>query len=191
MKWVCTVCGYVHEGAEAPAECPVCHVGADKFKKVEGEMSLAAEHEYGIYAKTVKNNADISDEDKKYIFEQLKANFEGECSEVGMYLCMARIAHREGYPEIGLYWEKAAYEEAEHASKFAELLGEVVTDSTKKNLEMRVEAENGATAGKFDLAKRAKAANLDAIHDTVHEMARDEARHGKAFQGLLERYFGK
>lgn len=189
-KWVCTVCGYVYEGDAAPAECPVCHVGADKFKKVEGDLTLAAEHEYGVYAKTVKNNPEISDEDKKYIFDQLKANFEGECSEVGMYLCMARIAHREGYPEIGLYWEKAAYEEAEHAAKFAELLGEVVTDSTKKNLEMRVDAENGATAGKFDLAKRAKAANLDAIHDTVHEMARDEARHGKAFEGLLKRYFG-
>ena len=124
------------------------------------------------------------------IVADLRANFEGECSEVGMYLAMARVAHREGYPEIGLYWEKAAHEEAEHAAKFAELLGEVVTDSTKKNLEMRVEAENGATAGKTDLAKRAKAAGLDAIHDTVHEMARDEARHGKAFAGLLKRYFG-
>jgi rubrerythrin len=151
---------------------------------------LAAEHEYGVYAKTVKNNPDISEEDKKYIFEQLMANFNGECAEVGMYLCMARIAHREGYPEVGLYWEKAAYEEAEHAAKFAELLGEVVTDSTKKNLEMRVAAENGATLGKFELAKMAKELGLDAIHDTVHEMARDEARHGKAFQGLLERYFG-
>lgn len=190
-KWVCTVCGYVYEGENPPAECPVCHVGADKFKKVEGDLTLAAEHEFGVYASTVKNNPEISDEDKKYIFEQLKANFEGECSEVGMYLCMARVAHREGYPEIGLYWEKAAYEEAEHAAKFAELLGEVVTDSTKKNLEMRVEAENGATAGKTDLAKRAKAAGLDAIHDTVHEMARDEARHGKAFEGLLKRYFGE
>ena len=190
-KWVCTVCGYVYEGENPPAECPVCHVGADKFKKVEGDLTLAAEHEFGVYASTVKNNPEISDEDKKYIFEQLKANFEGECSEVGMYLCMARVAHREGYPEIGLYWEKAAYEEAEHAAKFAELLGEVVTDSTKKNLQMRVEAENGATAGKFDLAKRAKAADLDAIHDTVHEMAKDEARHGKAFAGLLKRYFGK
>ena len=190
-KFVCSVCGYVYEGDAAPAECPVCHVGADKFKKVEGDLTLAAEHEYGVYAKTVKNNPEISDEDKKYIFDQLKANFDGECSEVGMYLCMARIAHREGYPEVGLYWEKAAYEEAEHAAKFAELLGEVVTDSTKKNLQMRVEAENGATAGKTDLAKRAKAANLDAIHDTVHEMARDEARHGKAFAGLLKRYFGE
>ena len=190
-KFVCKVCGYVYEGDAAPAECPVCHVGADMFEEVKGEMKLAAEHEYGIYAKTVKNNPDISDEDKKYIFDQLKANFEGECSEVGMYLAMARVAHREGYPEIGLYWEKAAYEEAEHAAKFAELLGEVVTDSTKKNLEMRVDAEHGATEGKFDLAKRAKAANLDAIHDTVHEMARDEARHGKALKGLLDRYFGK
>ena len=189
-KWVCTVCGYVYEGENPPAECPVCHVGADKFKKVEGDLTLAAEHEFGVYASTVKNNPEISDEDKKYIFEQLKANFEGECSEVGMYLAMSRVAHREGYPEIGMYWAKAAYEEAEHAAKFAELLGEVVTNSTKKNLEMRVAAENGATAGKFDLAKRAKALNLDAIHDTVHEMAKDEARHGKAFAGLLERYFG-
>lgn len=192
-KFVCPVCGYVYEGDEMPADfhCPVCKVPGSKFVEQTGEMKLAAEHEFGIYEKTVANNPDISAEDKAYILEQLKANFTGECSEVGMYLCMARIAHREGYPEVGLYWEKAAYEEAEHAAKFAELLGEVVTDSTKKNLEMRVEAENGATAGKFDLAKRAKAANLDAIHDTVHEMARDEARHGKAFAGLLKRYFGK
>ena len=189
-KWICPVCGYIHEGETAPAECPVCHVPGSKFIEQSGELKLAAEHEYGIYAKTVKNNPDISDEDKKFIFDQLMANFNGECSEVGMYLCMARIAHREGYPEIGLYWEKAAYEEAEHAAKFAELLGEVVTDSTKKNLEMRVDAENGATAGKFELAKKAKELNLDAIHDTVHEMARDEARHGKAFEGLLKRYFG-
>lgn len=181
MKWVCTVCGYVHEGAEPPAECPVCHVGADKFiKQEEGNVEWADKHVVGV-AKGVDPE----------IVEGLRANFEGECSEVGMYLAMARVAHREGYPEIGLYWEKAAFEEAEHAAKFAELLGEVVTDSTKKNLEMRVEAENGATAGKTDLAKRAKALNLDAIHDTVHEMARDEARHGKAFAGLLKRYFGK
>ena len=189
-KWVCSVCGYVWEGETAPEKCPVCGVGADKFNEMKGDAKLAAEHEFGIYAKTVKENPDISAEDKKYIFEQLMANFQGECSEVGMYLCMARIAHREGYPEIGLYWEKAAYEEAEHAAKFAELLGEVVTDSTKKNLEMRVEAENGATAGKMEIAKLAKELGLDAIHDTVHEMARDEARHGKAFKGLLERYFG-
>ena len=188
-KWVCPVCGYVHEGDTPPEFCPVCKVPGSKFTELKGGEKLAAEHEYGIYAKTVKNNPDISAEDKDYIREQLMANFQGECSEVGMYLCMARIAHREGYPEIGLYWEKAAYEEAEHAAKFDELLGEVVTDSTKKNLEMRVDAENGATAGKFELAKKAKALNLDAIHDTVHEMARDEARHGKALQGLLERYF--
>ena len=180
MKWVCTVCGYVYEGPEAPAECPICHVGADKFMaQGGGKVEWADQHVVGV-AKGVDQE----------IIDGLRANFEGECSEVGMYLAMSRVAHREGYPEIGLYWEKAAYEEAEHAAKFAELLGEVVTDSTKKNLEMRVAAENGATAGKFDLAKRAKAANLDAIHDTVHEMARDEARHGKAFAGLLKRYFG-
>ena len=191
-KFVCPVCGYVLEAEAIPEGfvCPVCKVPGTKFKVME-EGKLAAEHEYGVYAKTVKNNPDISDEDKKFIFEQLMANFNGECSEVGMYLCMARIAHREGYPEIGLYWEKAAYEEAEHAAKFAELLGEVVTDSTKRNLEMRVEAEHGATEGKTMLAKRAKELNLDAIHDTVHEMARDEARHGKALEGLLKRYFGE
>ena len=190
-KFVCKVCGYIYEGDAAPAECPVCHAKSNMFEEVKGELTLAAEHEYGVYAKTVKNNPDVSEADKQYIFDQLKANFNGECSEVGMYLCMARIAHREGYPEVGLYWEKAAYEEAEHAAKFAEMLGEVVTPSTKKNLEMRVAAENGATLGKFELAKKAKAANLDAIHDTVHEMARDEARHGKAFEGLLKRYFGE
>lgn len=178
-KWVCSVCGYVHEGDAAPDFCPTCKVPASKFNKVEGERTWAAEHVVGV-AKGVRED----------IIADLRANFEGECTEVGMYLAMARVAHREGYPEIGLYWEKAAWEEAEHAAKFAELLGEVVTDSTKKNLEMRVEAENGATAGKFDLAKRAKELNLDAIHDTVHEMARDEARHGKAFEGLLQRYFG-
>ena len=193
MKWVCTVCGYTYEGAEPPKECPVCHVGADKFKKVEGDIELAAEHKYGIYDATVKDNPDVSEEDKKYILEQLKANFNGECSEVGMYLCMARIAHREGYPEIGLYWEKAALEEAEHAAKFAELLGSYLepnmTDSTKKNLAWRVDCEFGATQGKFDLALCAKKNGLDEIHDTVHEMARDEARHGKALKGLLERHF--
>ena len=178
MKFVCSVCGYVHEGDAAPAACPVCKVPAEKFTEQSDEKVWAAEHVVGV-AKGVDER----------IIEGLRCNFEGECSEVGMYLAMARVAHREGYPEIGLYWEKAAWEEAEHAAKFAELLGEVVTDSTKKNLEMRVEAENGATAGKTDLAKRAKAANLDAIHDTVHEMARDEARHGKAFEGLLARYF--
>ena len=178
-KYVCSVCGYVHEDDEPPAQCPQCKAPASKFTKQEGEMSWAAEHVVGV--------AKGASED---IIADLRSNFNGECSEVGMYLAMARVAFREGYPEIGLYWEKAAYEEAEHAAKFAELLGEVVTDSTKKNLQMRVEAENGATAGKTDLAKRAKEAGLDAIHDTVHEMARDEARHGKALKGLLERYFG-
>lgn len=178
-KWVCSVCGYVHEGDAAPAECPVCHVPAEKFNKQEGEMTWAAEHVLGV-AKGVD----------EAIIEGLRANFEGECTEVGMYLAMARVAHREGYPEVGMYYEKAAWEEAEHAAKFAELLGEVVTDSTKKNLQLRVDAENGATAGKVELAKMAKEQNLDAIHDTVHEIARDEARHGKAFKGLLERYFG-
>ena len=194
-KFVCKVCGYGYEGDSLPADfkCPVCKAPRTAFKEVEGEMTLAAEHEFGIYAKTVKNNPDISDADKKYIFDQLMANFNGECSEVGMYLCMARIAHREGYPEVGLYWEKAAFEEAEHAAKFAELLGSDLepnmTDSNKKNLAWRVECEFGATNGKFVFAKLAKKLNLDAIHDTVHEMARDEARHGKALKGLLDRYF--
>lgn len=177
-KWVCSVCGYIYEGAEPPAECPVCHAPASAFKKLEGEQTLAAEHEYGIYAKTVKDNEAISNEDKKFILDQLKANFNGECSEVGMYLCMARIAHREGYPEIGLYWEKAAFEEAEHAAKFAELLGEELEPnmkaSTKENLAWRVECEFGACNGKTELATCAKKNGLDAIHDTVHEMARDE-----------------
>ena len=177
-KFVCSVCGYVHEGEKAPEFCPQCKVPAEKFTEQSGPKSWAAEHVVGV--------AQGAPEE---IMEGLRANFMGECTEVGMYLAMARVAHREGYPEIGLYWEKAAYEEAEHAAKFAELLGEVVTASTKKNLEMRVEAENGATQGKFDLAKMAKEYNLDAIHDTVHEMARDEARHGKAFEGLLNRYF--
>ncbi len=178
-KFVCAICGYVHEGNEAPAACPQCKAPASKFSEQAGEKTWAAEHIVGV-AKGVDPE----------IIEGLRMNFTGECTEVGMYLAMARVAHREGYPEIGLYWEKAAYEEAEHAAKFAELLGEVVTDSTKKNLELRIDAENGATQGKFDLAKRAKELNLDAIHDTVHEMARDEARHGKAFEGLLKRYFG-
>ena len=167
-KWVCKVGGYIYEGEELPADfkCPVCGAGAEMFEKVEGEMKLAAEHKFGIYAETVKDNPNVSDEDKDY---------------------------REGYPEIGLYWEKAAYEEAEHAAKFAELLGSEceanMTDSTKKNLAWRVECEFGATAGKTELATCAKKNGLDAIHDTVHEMARDEARHGKALKGMLERYF--
>ncbi|WP_426348423.1 NADH peroxidase [Alloiococcus sp. CFN-8] len=179
-KFVCNVCGYVHTGDSAPELCPICKAGTDKFSEQSGMRTWACEHVVGV--------AQGASED---IMADLRANFEGECCEVGMYLAMARVAHREGYPEIGLYYEKAAWEEAEHASKFAELLGEVVTNSTKKNLELRVDAENGATSGKFDLAKRAKEANHDAIHDTVHEMAKDEARHGRAFEGLLERYFGE
>ena len=179
-KFVCSVCGYVYEGDAAPEFCPVCKAPASKFIEQSEEMTWAAEHVVGV--------AKGAPED---IIADLRANFTGECSEVGMYLAMSRVAYREGYPEIGEYWKTAAFEEAEHAAKFAELLGEVLTDSTEKNLKMRVDAENGATAGKTDLAKRAKALNLDAIHDTVHEMARDEARHGKAFAGLLKRYFGK
>ncbi len=182
VKYICPVCGYVHEGDEAPEKCPQCGVPGSKFivKEAGGKLTFACEHEIGV-AKAVTDSE---------IIEGLRANFAGECTEVGMYLAMARVAHREGYPEIGLYWEKAAYEEAEHAAKFAELLGEVVSASTKENLTMRVAAEHGATQGKLDLAKRAKELNLDAIHDTVHEMAKDEARHGKAFEGLLKRYFG-
>lgn len=179
-KWRCKVCGYIHEGPEAPDACPACKAPKEKFEEMEetGEFTWACEHEIGV-AKGVSED----------IIRDLRANFEGECSEVGMYLAMSRVAFREGYPEIGEYYRLAAFEEAEHAAKFAELLGEVVTDSTKKNLEMRVAAENGACSGKLDLAGRAKMANLDAIHDTVHEMAKDEARHGKAFLGLLKRYF--
>ena len=176
--WVCSVCGYVYEGAQAPEQCPVCKASSDKFVEQSGELTWAAEHVIGV-AK------DVPEDTKK----DLRANFEGECCEVGMYLAMSRAAYREGYPEVGDYYRQAAFEEADHASRFAELLGEVVSASTKENLEARVKAENGATAGKVDLAKRAKAHDLDAIHDTVHEMARDEARHGKAFYGLLKRYF--
>ena len=183
-KWVCKVCGYVYEGDTVPAECPVCHAGSDKFVAQSDERTWAAEHVVGV-AKGVSED----------ILSDLRANFNGECSEVGMYLAMARVAHREGYPEIGLYWEKAAYEEAEHAAKFAEMLGEDLEPNmkatTKDNLAWRVDCEFGATAGKVELATCAKKNNLDAIHDTVHEMARDEARHGKALKGLLDRYFGK
>ena len=179
-KWVCSVCGYVHEGDTPPENCPVCKVPASKFNKVEEDAGFATVHEVGV-AQGVSED----------IIKDLRANFEGECSEVGMYLAMARVADREGYPEISAAFTKYAFEEAEHAAKFAELLGEVITDSTEKNLKLRVDAETGACAGKFDLAKRAKAQNLDAIHDTVHEMAKDEARHGTGFAGLLKRYFGK
>ncbi len=180
-KFVCTICGYVHEGDAAPAECPICHAPASKFQEQAADAGLvwADEHRVGV--------AQGCDEE---VIKGLRANFEGECTEVGMYLAMSRQAIREGYPEIGAFYQQAAYEEAEHAAKFAELLGEVVTSSTKKNLEMRVAAENGATAGKKELATLAKKLNLDAIHDTVHEMAKDEARHGCGFEGLLKRYFG-
>ncbi|MCR5208354.1 MAG: NADH peroxidase [Eubacterium sp.] len=175
-KYYCPVCGF--ESDEPIDVCPIC--SAKMLEREEGgDMTWAAEHKVGII--------DGVDEE---IVQGLRDNFNGECSEVGMYLAMSRVAFREGYPEIGLYWEKAAYEEADHAARFAEMLGEVVTDSTKKNLEMRVAAENGATQGKTDLAKKAKELGLDAIHDSVHEMARDEARHGMAFEGLLKRYFG-
>ena len=180
-KWRCKICGEIVEGDAAPEKCPLCKAPAEKFEEVvEDKMTWAAEHVVGV-AKGAPEE----------IIEGLRANFNGECMEVGMYLAMSRVAAREGYPEIALYWKEAALEEAEHAAKFAELLGECVFDSTKQNLTVRVEAENGATAGKFELAKMAKALNLDAIHDTVHEMAKDEARHGRAFAGLLERYFGK
>lgn len=178
-KWICSVCGYVHEGDTPPEKCPQCKAPAEKFKKVEaGEMSWAAEHVVGV----AKGSPDE-------IIAGLRMNFEGECTEVGMYLAMARVAEREGYPEIAEAYKRYAYEEAEHASKFAELLGECITDSTKKNLELRVAAETGACEGKLKIAKRAKELGYDAIHDTVHEMAKDEARHGAGFNGLLKRYF--
>ncbi|MBQ3886578.1 MAG: NADH peroxidase [Acutalibacteraceae bacterium] len=179
-KFVCSVCGYVYEGAEAPAQCPICKAPKEKFNEVTTAGSFATVHEVGV-AKGVDPE----------IYKELVANFNGECAEVGMYLAMARQADREGYPEISAAFTKYAFEEAEHAAKFAELLGEVLTADTKKNLQMRVDAETGACAGKFELAKLAKQQNLDAIHDTVHEMAKDEARHGAGFAGLLKRYFGE
>ena len=190
-KFVCPVCGYVLEAETMPEGfvCPVCKLPGSKFKVME-EGKLAAEHELGIYEKTVANNPDISAEDKAYILEQLKANFTGECSEVGMYLAMSRQADREGYPEIAEAFKRYAWEEAEHASKFAELLGEVVWD-TKTNVKARMEAESGACEDKKRIATRAKQLGLDAIHDTVHEMCKDEARHGKGFEGLYNRYFKK
>lgn len=179
-KFVCAVCGYVYYGEEAPESCPQCKAPKEKFIEQTGEKTYTDEHVVGI-----AQGVDAE------ILEGLRANFTGECTEVGMYLAMSRQAIREGYPEIGAFYEKAAWEEAEHAAKFAELLGEVVTNSTKKNLEMRAEAECGACAGKKELATKAKQLGLDAIHDTVHEMAKDEARHGRGFDGLLARYFGK
>ena len=182
--WVCKVCGYVHMGPEAPEECPQCHAPKSKFfEKVEtpaaGKIVWADEHKVGV-----AQGLDAE------VVQGLRENFAGECTEVGMYLAMSRVAIREGYPEVGAFFEKAAMEEAWHAAHFAELLGEVVTDSTQKNLELRAEAEYGATPGRADLAKKAKELNLDAIHDIVHEIGRDEARHGKGFEGLLKRYFG-
>ncbi len=177
-KFVCTVCGYVYEGEQAPEVCPICKVGADKFMEQSGDLVFADEHRIGI-AKGVDPR----------IIEGLQANFAGECTEVGMYLAMSRQADREGFPEVAEAYKRYAFEEAEHAAKFAELLGEVVTNSTKENLQLRVNAEHGATQGKKDLATLAKELGLDAIHDTVHEMAKDEARHGRGFEGLLNRYF--
>lgn len=179
-KFVCTVCGYVYEGEQAPSECPICHASASKFVEQSGEMTFADEHHVGV----------AKDVDPR-ILEGLRQNFTGECSEVGMYLAMSRQADREGYPEIAEAYKRYAFEEAEHASKFAELLGEVLTNSTKKNLTMRIDAEHGACAGKKELATLAKQLGLDAVHDTVHEMAKDEARHGRGFKGLFDRYFGK
>lgn len=177
-KFVCSVCGYVYEGEQAPEFCPQCKAPKEKFKEMVEGASYTCEHEIGV-AKGVDQE----------VYDGLVANFNGECCEVGMYLAMSRQADREGYPEVAEAFKRYALEEAEHAAKFAELLGEVVTNSTKKNLEMRAEAEAGACDGKFQIAKRAKELGYDAIHDTVHEMAKDEARHGKAFEGLLNRYF--
>ncbi|MDR2522254.1 MAG: NADH peroxidase [Synergistaceae bacterium] len=178
-KFVCEICGYVHEGNEPPANCPQCKAPAAKFAEQKaGEWTWADEHRISV-AKGVDPE----------VVEGLRANFTGECTEVGMYLAMSRQADREGYPEVAEAYKRIAFEEAEHAAKFAELLGEVVHADTKKNLSLRLEAENGATAGKKKLASRAKELGYDAIHDTVHEMCKDEARHGCAFEGLLKRYF--
>lgn len=180
-KFVCSVCGYVHEGNEPPEKCPQCKAPREKFyEKTEGAMQWADEHKIGV-AQGVDPE----------ILEGLRANYYGECTEVGMYLAMSRQADREGYPEIAEAYKRIAFEEAEHAAKFAELLGENVHADTKKNLQLRVEAEYGACQGKKDIATKAKQLNYDAIHDTVHEMCKDESRHGAAFKGLLERYFGK
>ncbi len=180
MKWVCSVCGYVYEGPQPPEKCPVCGAPKEKFTQMAGDRVYADEHRVGA-AKGLDER----------VLEGLRMNFSGECSEIGMYLAMARQADREGYPEVAEAFKRYAYEEADHASRFAELLGEVLTDSTKKNLEMRVEAEWGANKGKKELAALAKELGYDAVHDTVHEMCKDEARHGKGFDGLLKRYFGK
>lgn len=177
-KYVCQICGYAHEGDQPPAQCPVCKAPAAKFEELQGERAWADEHCVGV-AQGVDPR----------VLDGLRENFNGECTEVGMYLAMSRQADREGYPEIAEAYKRFAFEEAEHAAKFAELLGEVVYADTKKNLQLRTDAEYGATSGKLELARLAKQLNLDAIHDTVHEMCKDEARHGKAFEGLLKRYF--
>ena len=177
-KFICKVCGYVHEGSEPPEFCPICKAPSSQFEEMAGELKWADEHRVGIIE-------GVNPE----IVEGLRANFMGECTEVGMYLAMGRVADREGYPEVAEAYKRIAYEEAEHAAKFAEILGEVVVADTKSNLSARVEAEYGAAQGKKDLATLAKQNNLDAIHDTVHEMCKDEARHGKVFKGLLDRYF--
>lgn len=179
-KYVCTICGYVHEGDAAPDQCPICKAAASKFTEQSGDLAWADEHRIGV-AKGL---------DEKVV-EGLRQNFVGECTEVGMYLAMSRQADREGFPEIAEAYKRIAFEEAEHAAKFAELLGEVVADDTKKNLQMRVDAEHGACQGKKDIATLAKQLGYDAVHDTVHEMCKDEARHGQAFSGLLNRYFDK
>jgi len=178
-QYVCSVCGYVHQGDAPPAACPQCGVAAEKFVEKEASLSWADEHRIGV-----AKGADAE------ILEGLRANFTGECTEIGMYLAMSRQADREGYPEVAEAYRRIAFEEADHAARFAELLGEVVVADTKTNLKMRVEAENGACLGKKTLATKAKQLNYDAIHDTVHEMCKDEARHGQAFTGLLKRYFG-
>lgn len=179
-KFLCVVCGYIHEGEEAPEKCPVCNAPRSKFKEITDEevLNFVTEHEVGVAKGTGEE-----------MLKDLKAHFDGECSEVGMYLAMSRQADREGYPEIADAFKRYAFEEAEHAAKFAELLGDCVWD-TKTNLEKRMHAEAGANEDKMRIARNAKAANLDAIHDTVHEMAKDEARHGRGFAGLYKRYFG-
>ena len=177
-KFVCTICGYIHEGDAPPKECPICKASADKFQELTEKLIWADEHRIGIAKDSIPE-----------IIDDLRANFMGECTEVGMYSAMSRQADREGYPEIGEAYKRIAFEEAEHAAKFAEILGEVVKADTKANLQARVEAEYGACDGKKKLATLAKKNNLDAVHDTVHEMCKDEARHGRAFKGLLDRYF--
>lgn len=177
-KFVCTICGYIHEGDAPPKECPICKASADKFQELTEKLIWADEHRIGIAKNSIPE-----------IIDDLRANFMGECTEVGMYIAMSRQADREGYPEIGEAYKRIAFEEAEHAAKFAEILGEVVKADTKANLQARVEAEYGACDGKKKLATLAKKNNLDAVHDTVHEMCKDEARHGRAFKGLLDRYF--